>query len=130
MLTFTEIKISEALLCYGLRVVLRVLHKDSHFVKNSYLSKGVQVQFGLAEIEQGCKFIMIIYTRLPANLEITKKYENQILSQTVREKSLNFQFLTKSQRKRGKFREKLFVAMVTFYNAFSLYVSIAIAVRY
>ena len=42
---------------------------------------------------------------LPANLEI-------------REKSGDFQFLTKIQEKRGKVREKLFVAMITFNNVF------------
>ena len=79
-------------------------------------------------------------TGLPANVEIREKSGNQFLSQIgksqginfclklvkAREsifvsnwgKSGNFQFLTKSQGKWGKVREKLFVAMITLNNVF------------
>ena len=60
-------------------------------------------------------------TGLPANLEIMeirKKSGDRILSQQVKEKSGNFQFLTKSKGKGGKVRGKLFVAMITFNNVF------------
>ena len=64
------------------------------------------------------KYYYYYFSGLPANLEIREKSGNQILSQIVREKSGNFQFLTKSQGKWGKVREKLFVAMITFNNVF------------
>ena len=47
-----------------------------------------------------------------------EKSGNQILSQIFREESGNFQFLTKSQGKWGKVREKLLAAMITFNNGF------------
>ena len=55
-----------------------------------------KIQYGLTSS------IVSLKTELPANLEIRELWEksgNQILSQIVREKSQNFQFLTKSQGK-------------------------------